>query len=208
MSLHLIFWATPPLQHQNNGSPKRLHALDGLAVVHPKPQRETPENLHYDAGLLGWSSWIKRCLRCLVLPLFFWGGVVVKPQSSAAHFQWFTWNSGYLKKSLLFASPQFAGWTWTRDKSWASFLVPFSNLWASSNLALLSCSFKHLKDHGKAWKSVVWLADKKKKRETACVSLGLAKTQQLYVRTRHWRCFSNVTRWQLGHFQGGSVGLV
>ena len=142
---------------------------------------------------------------------FFWGGGgVVKPQSSAAHFNDSLGIQAILRKVFFLLPPQFAGWTWTRDKSWASFLVPFSNKWASSNLALLSCSFKHLKDHGKHGKVVccwVWFGWPLKKAETACCLFGLAKRQQLYVRTRN-RHFFNVTfffpRWQLGHFHGGS----
>ena len=155
-------------------------------------------------------------LRCLVLALFL-GGWVLWNLNLQLLISMIRWNSGYLKKSLLFASPQFAGWTWTRDKSWASFLVPFSNLWASSNLALLSCSFKHLKDHGKHGKVVccwVWFRWPFRGGKKACCLFGLAKRQQLYVRTRHWRFFK-CHKVLLFSFQGGSwatstvaVGLV
>lgn len=195
MSLHLIFWATPHFSIKTTGAPNDcMHLMVSLLSTPSLSENQT---------LLEMS-----CLNTIL------GGGVLWNLNLQLLISMIRWNSGYLKKSLLFASPQFAGWTWTRDKSWASFLVPFSNKWASSNLALLSCSFKHLKDHGKHGKVVccwVWFGWPLKKAETACCLFGLAKWQQLYVRTRNRRFF-NVTfffpRWQLGHFQGGSVGLV
>ena len=72
MSLHLIFWS-PPLQHHKQMSAPNdcMHLMVSLLSTPSLEKRPDP-----------------RCLRCVVLTLFVLG--VVKPQSSAAHVQWFT----------------------------------------------------------------------------------------------------------------------